>query len=65
MEMLKSKKARAASVGILVALLQAYIPALSGLPVEEILTLIIGYVVAQGVADLGKEKAKVEKNADS
>ena len=34
-----------------------------GLPIEQVLTIIAplgGYTVAQGVADIGKERAKIE-----
>ena len=59
-EILNSKKALAAILAIVVQIIGYINPELA-LVAEQVGTVIIGYIVGQGIADLGKEKAKVEK----
>ncbi len=64
MAILKSKKFQAAVVGLVVALTGKV-----GLDLDEtalltILSPILAYIAGQGLADIGKEKAKIE-NGDS
>ena len=59
MEILKSKKARAAAAGILTILLGDLV-GLDAEQVKMIVGLIMTYVFGQGIADHGKEKAKIE-----
>ena len=61
MDLLKSKKFQAAIGGIIVVIGQD----LAGLnldpeTVTAIIGLVVSYIVGQGIADHGKEKAKVE-----
>lgn len=60
MELLKSKKFQALVVGLLVLLVQQYIPGLDEAKTTEVVALIVAYIIGQGLADFGKEKAKVE-----
>jgi uncharacterized membrane protein (DUF441 family) len=66
MDLIKSKKFQAAAVGVIVA-----IAGKAGLDLDEaslltILSPILAYIAGQGLADIGKEKAKIEgKNGDS
>lgn len=60
MDLLKSKKFKAAIVGLVVALAGKV-----GLDLDEaalltILSPILAYIAGQGLADIGKEKAKIE-----
>ena len=61
-ELFKSKKFTAMVIGIVATFLTKRF----GLPEEqttEIIALIIFYIVGQGVADLGKEAARVKMEA--
>lgn len=66
MDILKSKKFQAAIVGLAVAFAGK-----AGLNLDEaalltILSPILVYIAGQGLADIGKEKAKIEStNGDS
>lgn len=60
MELLKSKKFQALLVGLLVLLVQQYIPGLDETKATEVVALVVAYIIGQGLADFGKEKAKVE-----
>ncbi len=60
-DMLKSKKAIAMIAGLVVSFAGKY-----GLqlPIEEltaVLSPVLAYIVGQGVADVGKEKARIEQ----
>jgi len=60
MDILKSKKFIAA----IIASLGTFFGLMNGLTVEEIavaISPILSYILAQGVADAGKERAKIEK----
>jgi hypothetical protein len=64
MSILKSKKFQASVVGLIVALTGKI-----GLDLDEaalltILSPILAYIAGQGLADIGKERAKIE-NGDS
>lgn len=50
------KKMLAAVVGIAVQ----FIPGLSADAKDEVRNILIGYIIGQGVADMGKERAAVE-----
>jgi len=60
MEIIKSKKFQAALVGLLLLLLEQVVPGISTLPVGEAVGLLAAYIIGQGLADFGKERAKVE-----
>ena len=61
MDLLKSKKFQVAVAGVIVAALGKL-----GLDMDEetillVLSPIIAYILGQGVADIGKEQAKIEE----
>lgn len=60
-DIFKSKKFQAAVVGVLVVVLREYIPGLEGIDVTAVLAPIVAYILGQGVADLGKEAAKIKQ----
>ena len=60
MEIIKSKKFQAALVGMALLLLEQVVPGISTLPVNEAVVLLAVYIIGQGLADFGKERAKVE-----
>lgn len=60
MEIIKSKKFQAALVGMALLLLEQVVPGISTLPVNEAVALLAVYIIGQGLADFGKERAKVE-----
>lgn len=60
MEIIKSKKFQAALVGMALLLLEQVVPGISALPVNEAVALLAVYIIGQGLADFGKERAKVE-----
>ena len=60
MEIFKSKKFWAAIVGEIAMVVSEF----TGMSVEAIvgmLTVIVSYIIGQGIADNGKEKAKIDK----
>lgn len=63
-ELFKSKKFIVAALGLVAVVLSSLLQAVGvSVPEEKItefLAVIVAYVVGQGLADLGKEKAKVE-----
>ena len=59
--MLVSKKFIASLTGVVVVILETYVPGLAELPVQDILVMIGLYIAGQGLADIGKEKAKLDK----
>ena len=61
-DLLKSKKFQAAIIGVLVAILSHYVPGLPEDAANQVLTVIVAYIVGQGLADMGKERAKIEQN---
>ena len=68
LEMLSSKKAVAAIVAVIISLLGRLglsDEALSTLSpaINDIIMVIMAYIVGQGVADIGKERAKIENGA--
>ncbi len=60
-DQLKSKKFSALIVGVIVTLGARYGLRLDPLTVGYIVSLFIAYIGAQGLADKGKEAAKIEK----
>lgn len=59
MDILKSKKFQAAVVGIVVAIVAHFFPGFAD-TAEKIVMLLMTFIGGQGLADLGKERAKVE-----
>jgi uncharacterized protein involved in cysteine biosynthesis len=59
-DILKSKKFQALLVGLIVVIVQQYIPGLDETKALEVVGLISAYILGQGFADWGKEKAKIE-----
>lgn len=64
MAILKSKKFQAAVVGLVVAIAGKIGLGLDETSLLTILSPILAYIAGQGLADIGKEKAKIE-NGDS
>lgn len=62
-DLLKSKKFQALLVGLIVLLLQQWIPGINETQATEVVALIVAYIIGQGLADLGKEKALVDAAA--
>lgn len=60
MDIFKSKKWQAAMVGMVVATIGHFNESIAGIA-EQILWVIMAFIGAQGFADVGKEKAKIEK----
>ncbi|MEE8307784.1 MAG: hypothetical protein V3R81_11000 [Gammaproteobacteria bacterium] len=56
MDILKSKKFQAALAGLVVVVAEFFVPGLAGLPVQDILMVLVAYILGQGLADLGKER---------
>lgn len=65
MDIVKSKKFQAAVVGMIGSILVIYVPALRDVPLEAVLGPIVAYIIGQGLADFGKERAKVEQEVDT
>lgn len=61
-EILTSKKALATVAGLIVAGAAKYGLGLEESTVIEILAAVAAYVIGQGIADNGKEAAKIEQN---
>ncbi len=61
MDLLKSKKFIAALIAVFVMIAGSFGLELDPAALIVIVTPIITYILAQGVSDIGKEKAKVEK----
>ena len=57
--LLQSKKWQAAMIGAIVATIGHFNEAFAGIA-EQVLQVIMVYIGGQGLADLGKEKAKIE-----
>jgi uncharacterized protein involved in cysteine biosynthesis len=55
MKVLSSKKFWAAVVGVVVIMVTNFIPEIDETALTEIVTLIVAYIVGQGLADFGKE----------
>lgn len=60
MEILKSKKFQAAVVGVIVAFAGKAGLNLDDTSLLTVLSPILAYIAGQGLADIGKEKAKIE-----
>ena len=61
-DLFKSKKFKAAVAGVLTALAGGLTGSLDWQKVVmTVVGVLVAYIAAQGVADFGKEKAKVEK----
>jgi len=63
MDLLKSKKFLMAVAGLIAVVLFHFF----ALPEEttmKVLGIVIAYIAAQGVADIGKEKAKIENKKE-
>lgn len=61
MGLLTSKKFQMAIVGVIVVIAKHFIPELSEVSTTEVLLPIVAYILGQGLADLGKEKAIIER----
>lgn len=59
MEIFKSKKFWMAVVGIVAMLVSSFIPAITEEMIIGIAGIIVSYILGQGVADAGKEAAKI------
>lgn len=57
MELIRSKKFQAAIIGVIVVILQHYIPALQDIDIAAVLAPILAYIIGQGLADFGKSAA--------
>jgi hypothetical protein len=63
-DLLSSKKALVALLGLIIGFGSKYIPGLEHLNTEELAVLlspVIAYVLGQGMADIGKEAPKAQK----
>ncbi len=60
MDLLKSKKFQAAMIGLIVAIAGHYGLDLNDQTLAATLAPIVAYILGQGAADFGKEKAKIE-----
>jgi hypothetical protein len=56
MDIFKSKKFQAALVGLVVVAAEHFVPGLADLPVQDMLMVLVAYIVGQGLADFGKER---------
>ena len=63
--MLQSKKAIAMIGGVLAGILGKYGLEIPAADLTAILSPVIAYIVGQGVADVGKEKARMENENDA
>jgi uncharacterized protein involved in cysteine biosynthesis len=52
---LNSKKFWASVIGVIVVVITNFIPEIDETALTEIVTLIVAYIVGQGLADFGKE----------
>jgi hypothetical protein len=59
-DLFKSKKFQAALVGVFVTVLVFVVPGIPEEALTAVLTPIIAYILGQGLADLGKEAAKIK-----
>lgn len=59
--LLGSKKFIAAMIGVVVSIALHFFPELPEDAITDVVTVIIGYIVAQGLADFGKEAQFVKK----
>ena len=60
LDLIKSKKFIVALVGVIVTVLMHVIPELPQEATTEVITIIVAYVLGQGLADIGKEAKKVK-----
>lgn len=58
MDIIKSKKFQMAIAGVIVVIVTSFIPEIDEEALTQIVSLIIAYIVGQGLADLGKEGKK-------
>ena len=61
---LKSRKLLMTIITVVLLVIKQTIPAMEDLDTTEIMAVIGAYLLSQGVADFGKERAKVERLAD-
>jgi len=61
MELLKSKKFQTSIVGVLVGVLSHFGLDLDAGALLAIMSPLLASIIGQGVADVGKERAKIEK----
>lgn len=64
-DLLSSKKALVAILGLLIGFGSKYVPGLEHLDTNELAVLlspVVAYILGQGLADVGKESAKIEAN---
>lgn len=64
MDILRSKKFQAAVVGLVVAFAGKAVLELDDASLLTMLSPILAYIAGQGLADIGKEKAVIEKFAE-
>lgn len=64
LSLISSKKFIAMIVGLILTMLAKANIGLSEASVTEIVALIMSYIVGQGIADHGKEKAKIENGKE-
>lgn len=62
-DLLTSKKFQAALIGLIVVIAQHFIPVLNDIDLVALLAPIVAYILGQGLADLGKERALMEAAA--
>jgi uncharacterized protein involved in cysteine biosynthesis len=58
MDLLKSKKFQMAVAGIIVVIVQNFIPEINETELLSMVGLVIAYIIGQGAADFGKERNK-------
>ncbi len=64
-KILKSKKAQAMIVGLILTLFHNTLGIeLDPVEVGEIVALIVAYIIGQGVADVGKERVRAERSRE-
>lgn len=62
---LKSSKAWLAIIGVIVTTLKGWFPSLDEVTLQQILEMIMSLIIGKGVADAGKEYAKVIKENEN
>lgn len=63
MDLLRSKKFQAALIGLAVVVIKHFVPEIDEGLVRDVLAILGVYILGQGIADAGKEKAKIEQGA--
>lgn len=63
-DLLKSKKFQAALLGLLLVIAHHFIPSLQAIDLYALLAPVVAYILGQGIADWGKERALIEAAYD-